>query len=242
MSASAHCLRLEGVEYERGSQRFHFDLTLRSAITTIAGASGSGKTTLLHLVAGFETPSAGRIVLDEVDVTARHPSDRPVSLVFQDNNLFAHLDIASNVGLGIKPSLALTEEDKAKIASALSRTGLGGYEKRLPGSLSGGERQRAAFARALVRNRPFLLLDEPFAALDPGLRLSMGRLLKELQWETGIMVLLVTHLPEEVERLSDDVVFIERGEVLFSGTAADASSLRAPAALQAFLGNERRSL
>lgn len=241
MSVSAHCLRLEGVEYERGTQRFRFDLTLRAAITTIAGASGSGKTTLLHLVAGFETPSAGRIFLDELDVTSLHPSERPVSLVFQDNNLFAHLDIATNVGLGIKPSLQLTEEDRARVSSALARTGLGGYEKRLPGSLSGGERQRAAFARALVRNRPFLLLDEPFAALDPGLRLTMGELLKELQWETGIMVMLVTHLPEEVERLSDDVVFIDRGEVVFSGPVADALSVRAPTGLQAFLGNERQS-
>ena len=107
----------------------------------------------------------------------------------------------------------------------------------MPASLSGGERQRAAFARALVRNRPFLLLDEPFAALDPALRVSMGALLRELQAETGIMIVMVTHLPEEVERLADHVVFIERGQIGFSGPPARAMEADAPPALRAFLGN-----
>lgn len=237
MAVSAHSLRLAEVAFYRGTQRLSFELTLNGAITTIAGASGSGKTTLLHLIAGFETPAAGHILLDGADVTSLHPSERPVSLVFQDNNLFAHLDIATNVGLGISPSLSLTDQDRAAISEALTRTGLAGYEKRLPESLSGGERQRAAFARALVRKRPFLLLDEPFAALDPELRRSMGALLKELQWETGIMVLLVTHLPDEVERLSDDVVFIEKGEVIFAGPRSDIQGPQAPEPLRAFLGN-----
>lgn len=235
MSHENHHLWLDGVEFRRGMQVFRFDLFLDRPLTLIAGASGSGKTTLLNLVAGFEKPSAGRILLDGTNVSALHPAERPVSLVFQDNNLFAHLDVLTNISLGISPSLALTPGDLERIFQAMNRTGLSGYEKRLPESLSGGERQRAAFARALVRNRPFLLLDEPFAALDPALRQSMGELLRELQSETGIMVLMVSHLPEEVERLGDHVVFIDKGEVVFSNSP-DATPEEMPPALRSFLG------
>lgn len=230
-------LHLDGVEFSRGMQVFRFDLFLDRPLTVIAGASGSGKTTLLNLVAGFEKPAAGRILLNGADVTGLHPAERPVSLVFQDNNLFAHLDILTNIALGISPSLALTPRDRERILEAMQRTGLSGYEKRLPESLSGGERQRAAFARALVRNRPFLLLDEPFAALDPALRKSMGDLLRELQSETGIMVLMVSHLPEEVDRLADHVVFIDKGDILFSNSP-DVAREEMPRVMRAFMGNE----
>ena len=230
-------LHLDGVEFSRGQQVFRFDLFLDRPLTVIAGASGSGKTTLLNLVAGFEKPVAGRILLNGVDVTRLHPAERPVSLVFQDNNLFAHLDILTNIALGISPSLALTPRDRERILQAMKRTGLSGYEKRLPESLSGGERQRAAFARALVRNRPFLLLDEPFAALDPALRKSMGDLLRELQSETGIMVLMVSHLPDEVDRLADHVVFIDKGDILFSNSP-DVAREEMPRVMRAFMGNE----
>ncbi len=242
MTGKRHAIHLSDVCFQRAGQSFVFDLVLNGCMTAIAGASGSGKTTLLNLIAGFETPQSGRILLDDMDVTANHPASRPVSLVFQENNLFAHLDIATNVGLGISPSLSLSTEDRERIAAALARTGLAGYEKRLPGSLSGGERQRAAFARALVRNRPFLLLDEPFAALDPGLRQSMGALLRELQKETGIMVVMVTHLPEEVERLADHIVFIEGGKALHVGPwppVEPTTGSMLPAPLLAFMRNAR---
>ncbi|MFC0482750.1 thiamine ABC transporter ATP-binding protein [Gellertiella hungarica] len=217
MSDDKPHIHMDNVRLDRGGQTFHIDVRMSGSITAVAGASGSGKTTFLHLIAGFETPRSGRILLTGKDVTDLHPADRPVSLVFQDNNLFAHLDIARNVGLGINPSLRLTAEDERRIDEALARTGLAGYGGRLPGTLSGGERQRAAFARALVRKRPYLLLDEPFAALDPGLRLAMGDLLRELQAETGVMVVMVTHLPDEVERLAERVVFLARGTVVASG-------------------------
>lgn len=229
-----HTLRLDGVAFRRGGQEFQFDLTLKAPLTLIVGASGSGKTTLLNLVAGFEKPSAGRIMLDGLDVTDLHPAARPISLVFQDNNLFAHLDIVTNIALGIDPSLHLTSSDRDRITTALKRTGLAGFEKRLPHSLSGGERQRAAFARALVRNRPFLLLDEPFAALDPALRHAMGDLLRELQAETGIMVVMVSHLPEEMDRLADHLVFVDAGRVAFSGPSRIAEE-DIPDKLKAFL-------
>lgn len=211
-------VRLEQVSLQLGQQRFFFDTSFEEAkVTAVVGPSGSGKSTLLNLVAGFEKPTGGRVLIGAEDMGGRDPSERPISLIFQDNNLFAHLDIATNIGLGISPSLRLTQDDKARIASALERVGLAGFEKRLPSSMSGGERQRAALARALVRQRAVMLLDEPFAALDPGLRAGMAGLLKELQSENGNTVLLVTHHPDDIRRLADAVVFLSDGKILFQG-------------------------
>ncbi|MDQ1196984.1 ATP-binding cassette domain-containing protein [Agrobacterium sp. SORGH_AS 787] len=210
---------LEQVSLQLGQQAFFLDTSFEEAkVTAVVGPSGSGKSTLLNLVAGFEKPASGRVLIGLEDVSGRDPAERPISLIFQDNNLFAHLDIATNIGLGISPSLRLTSEDKAKIASALERVGLAGFEKRLPSSMSGGERQRAALARALVRQRAVMLLDEPFAALDPGLRAGMAGLLKDLQSENGNTVLLVTHHPDDIRRLADAVVFLSDGKILFQGT------------------------
>ncbi|MGE7369532.1 ATP-binding cassette domain-containing protein [Neorhizobium sp. NPDC001467] len=207
-------VRLANVALTLGAQKFRFDCTLPGgAITAITGPSGSGKSTLLNLVAGFETPDAGRIAIGGRDVQGLHPSARPLSLVFQDNNLFAHLDLFSNIGLGISPALKLGKEDRERIGEALERVGLKGFDKRYPGTLSGGERQRAAFARALVRRRPVLLLDEPFAALDPALRQTMADLLLDLHRETGNTVAIVTHDSGTLRHLADHAIFIEAGEV-----------------------------
>jgi len=209
---------LEQVSLQLGQQHFFFDTSFEEAkVTAVVGPSGSGKSTLLNLVAGFEKPTGGRVLIGSDNMGGRDPAERPISLIFQDNNLFAHLDIATNIGLGISPSLRLTQDDKGRIASALERVGLAGFEKRLPSSMSGGERQRAALARALVRQRAVMLLDEPFAALDPGLRAGMAGLLKELQSENGNTVLLVTHHPDDIRRLADAVVFLSDGKILFQG-------------------------
>lgn len=207
-------ITLHDVRLTLGNAAFNFNCTLPGrAITAVVGPSGSGKSTFLNLVAGFETPDAGSVLIGERDVTTLHPSQRPVSLVFQDNNLFAHLDLARNVGLGLSPSLKLSAQDRVTIEKALERVGLGGFGKRLPGTLSGGERQRVAFARALVRRQPVLLLDEPFAALDPDLKASMSALLLDLHRETGNTVLLVTHDPQEVRRSADHVLFLGKGRI-----------------------------
>jgi thiamine transport system ATP-binding protein len=230
-------VQLDHARLMLGQTRFHFDCEFRSgAITAVVGPSGAGKSTLLNLVSGFERPNSGAVRIGGVDVTRLAPAERPISLVFQDNNLFSHLDLFTNIGLGIHPALRLQLADRMVISQALERVGLGGYERRLPGSLSGGERQRAAFARALVRRRPVLLLDEPFAALDPGLRASMADLLAELHRETGATVLLVTHDPRELERLADRVVFIADGSVLVDAPTAQFLARHDLSLVRDFLG------
>jgi thiamine transport system ATP-binding protein len=230
-------IRLDGVHLTLGNRAFHFICGFeRGRITAVVGPSGSGKSTLLNLVSGFERPDSGHIEIAGRDVTGLAPAERPVSLVFQDNNLFSHLDLFTNIGLGIHPAMRLTPADRKAISDALTRVGLPGYERRLPGSLSGGERQRVAFARALVRHRPVLLLDEPFAALDPGLRAAMVELLVDLHAETRATVLIVTHDPREVERLADDVTFIDDGHVLVKTDKATFFQSHDIAAVQNFLG------
>jgi thiamine transport system ATP-binding protein len=210
-------IRLEKTALQLGTKRFSFDIAMTDgAITAVTGPSGSGKSTLLNLIAGFEIPESGRVLIAGEDVTRAHPSQRPISLVFQDNNLFAHLDLVTNIGLGVDPSLKLSREDRARISQSLERVGLSGFETRKPGTLSGGERQRAAFARVLVRKRPVLLMDEPFAALDPELRSSMASLLLDLHRETGNTVVIVSHDRAEVQKLADVVVAVDDGTIVTS--------------------------
>jgi thiamine transport system ATP-binding protein len=227
---------LDGVELRLGSKDFRFDCALPAGkVIAVTGPSGSGKSTFLNIVAGFEIPDKGRVAIAAEDVTRKHPSERPVSLVFQDNNLFAHLDLFTNIGLGISPSLKLAAEDRCAISLALERVGLGGLDRRMPGTLSGGERQRAAFARALVRRKPVLLMDEPFAALDPGLRLAMASLLLDLHHETANTVVIVTHDPDEVRRLADHAIFIDHGSVGLQAPTAEFMARRDIPALSEFL-------
>jgi thiamine transport system ATP-binding protein len=203
---------LDHVTFHYAEMAMDFDLSFAAtSVTAIMGPSGAGKSTLLNLVAGFEAPSAGRILIDGEDMTSRPPAARPVSMVFQENNLFSHLDVAANVGLGRSPALKLSMEDRAAVADALARTGLSGKEKRLPSELSGGERQRVALARVLVRDRPVLLLDEPFASLDAALRAEMTELVGELHARAQMTVLMVTHDAEDARRIADRVLRIEAG-------------------------------
>lgn len=233
-------LRLDGVGYAYGETMMSFDLAIAaSEIVAIMGPSGSGKTTMLNLIAGFETPTRGRILVGDRDVTADPPSERPVSMIFQENNLFAHLDLFSNVALGRSPALRLSAEDRAATLDALSRVGLAGKESRLPRELSGGERQRAALARALVRRRPVLLMDEPFASLGPGLRAEMSELVADLHRETGMTILVVTHSPEDALALAPRMVFIDAGRIAGDGPTQDLLGHAGPDAVRAYVGESR---
>jgi thiamine transport system ATP-binding protein len=215
-------VELSRVALQLGAQRFAFDLQVAAGqFVAVVGPSGAGKSTLFNLIAGFETPDAGRLTIGGDDMTNVAPGKRPISLVFQDNNLFAHLDVFTNVALGIRPDLRLTGAETAAVAAALARVGLRGHERRRPGTLSGGERQRAAFARALVRRRPLVLLDEPFAALDQGFRQDMGTLLTDLHRDEGFTVLMITHDLDEARSLADHFVAIEAGRVVRSGAIED---------------------
>jgi len=211
---------LDHVAFAYPGDSMVFDVALEGGtITAIIGPSGGGKSTLLNLIAGFETPTEGRVLIGDRDVTALSPVDRPVSMVFQENNLFSHLTVETNIGLGIRPHIRRRPQDREVIASALQRVGLAGFEHRLPGSLSGGERQRVAIARALVRRKPVLLLDEPFAALGPRLRRDMLALIRQLQTETGMTIGLVTHQPEEATAIAGRIVFIDAGKTVAEGAA-----------------------
>ncbi len=231
-------VRLEKVSFSYGEAAMLFDAEIKpSSITAIMGPSGSGKSTLLNLVAGFETPRSGRVLIGGTDVTALPPAERPLSMVFQENNLFAHLDVEENVGLGRSPALRLTPADRLAVAEALSRTGLAGKERRLPRELSGGERQRVALARVLVRNRPVLLLDEPFASLGPALREDMLDLLVGVQAERRMTVLFVTHQPEEARRVAENIVFLEDGAVAAAGPTAHFFAKDGPEAFRRYIGS-----
>lgn len=238
MTEPTAAIELRNVEVRFEATTLRFDCTIAAGgIIAVAGASGTGKSTLFHLIAGFEDADRGEIRILGENAGNQAPSERPVSMIFQDNNLFAHLDVATNVGLGIDPALRLTDEDRKKIEDALRRVGLAGFGRRLPSTLSGGERQRVALARALVRHRPLLLLDEPFAALDPGMRTGMRTLLRELHAEEGNTILMITHHPEDVKALADSVLFLDQGRIIAHDTLDRFLERRDNAAIDRFLGN-----
>ena len=228
----------DGVVYGMGDLSAEFSFHREAgSVTAILGPSGAGKSTLLNLAAGFFTPAAGRIVLDGREVSGLAPSERGISMVFQDNNLFAHLDIKTNIGLGLDPSLKLNTTAWAQVEMALERVDLAGFGTRMPATLSGGERQRVALARAFVRRRPLLLLDEPFDGLGPGLAADMLGLMLEIRAEVGATVLMVTHDPDEARAAADEILFIAKGRIAADAPAAGFFERRDLPDLHAYLGS-----
>src|SRR2546427_5375611 len=173
---------------------------------SLLGPSGCGKTTTLRLIAGFERPNEGQILLDGVDMAQTPPHKRNVNTVFQNYALFPHLSVEENVGFGLKYKNVTKQEAKDKIGRALELVQLAGYGKRRPSQLSGGQQQRVALARALILNPEVLLLDEPLGALDAKLRKRLQIELKALQQEVGITCIYVTHDQEEALTMSGRIV------------------------------------
>ncbi|MEW9094239.1 MAG: polyamine ABC transporter ATP-binding protein [Clostridiaceae bacterium] len=185
---------------------------------TLLGPSGCGKTTTLRMIAGFEMPSSGKIIIDGEDVTDKSPNERCVNTVFQNYALFPHMNIADNIAFGLKMKKVPKKQIEAKVQEMLKIVKLEGYESRMPSQLSGGQMQRVAIARAIINNPKVLLLDEPLSALDLKLRKQMQLELKHLQRELGITFIFVTHDQEEALTMSDRIVVMNKGDIEQLGT------------------------
>ena len=203
-----------------------FSLTVeRGEQVAILGPSGAGKSTLLNLIAGFLTPASGSLTIDGVDHTTMPPSRRPVSMLFQENNLFSHLTVAQNIGLGLNPGLKLNAAQQEK----MRQMGIDNLMARLPGELSGGQRQRVALARCLVREQPILLLDEPFSALDPALRQEMLTLVSTSCQQQKMTLLMVSHSVEDAARIATRSVVVADGRIAWQGMTNELLSGKASA-------------
>ena len=229
-------LSLNKIEIVQGSFNLgaHFDVAAGQKVAVI-GPSGAGKSTLVGAICGFIDLRAGQLILAGRDITNVQPDGRDMAMLFQDNNLFPHLTIAQNVGLGIRPAMRLTSDEAAQVHKALQRVGLTNFGSRKPSELSGGQQSRAALARALVQSKSWMILDEPFAALGPALRAEMLDLVAEVAAETKAGVMMVTHAPEDAQRISDSVIFVADG--VAHGPQATAGLLdNPPPALKEYLG------
>jgi putative spermidine/putrescine transport system ATP-binding protein len=188
---------------------------------SMLGPSGSGKTTCLRMIAGFEQPTSGRILLDGEDVSRKAPYERQVNTVFQDYALFPHMTVEDNVGYGLMVRKVPKQERRERVSGALEMVRLPEYGDRKPAQLSGGQRQRVALARALVMRPKVLLLDEPLGALDLKLRQAMQIELKEIQQEVGLTFIYVTHDQEEALTMSDRLAVFNHGQIEQIGSPAD---------------------
>ncbi len=195
-----------------------FSLSVEAGeLVCLIGPSGAGKSTLLHLLAGFLQPQAGSIRVDGRSTERLPVAARPVTIVFQQYNLFPHLDLYANVALGISPSLRLDSDQRDAVDAAFARVDLDGLQRRKPGEVSGGQRQRAALARVLVRARPVLLLDEAFGALGPAQRRELIMLVKTLVAEQRMAALMVSHQPRDARLAADRTAFVLDGEIAACG-------------------------
>ena len=203
---------------------------------TLLGPSGSGKTTCLRMIAGFEIPSAGHILLYDQDVTNLPPYERPVNTVFQDYALFPHMTVAENVGYSLMIKKTQAAEREARVSKMLDLVHLQGYEKRKPSQLSGGQRQRVALARALINQPRVLLLDEPLGALDLKLRQQMQTELKNIQNEVNVTFIFVTHDQEEALSMSDRIAVFDAGKIIQVGSPSDLYEHPATPFVASFVG------
>jgi len=208
----------------------------RGEFVTLLGPSGCGKTTILRMVAGFERPNAGAILIEGTDVNPLPPNQRKIGMVFQAYALFPNMNVEENVGFGLKVAGAPKEERRARVEEMLKLIGLSGYGKRFPFEMSGGQQQRVALARALAPKPRMLLLDEPLSALDAKIRVSLRQEIRSIQRDLGITTIFVTHDQEEALSISDRIVVMSAGSVEQFGTPFDVYNKPATKFVATFVG------
>ncbi len=215
-------IELQDIRRDYGNFSLSADLQIHEhELLTLFGESGSGKTTVLRLIAGFETPDSGRILVDGHDITRLPPERREIGYVFQDYTLFPHLNVGQNIAYGLRVQKVPGTERTKRVRELLALTELDGFEDRSVSTLSGGEQQRVALARALAPSPKALLLDEPFSAIDTERRGSLRRHLLHIQRATGIPTVFVTHSRTEALYLSDRLIIMKDGAVVESGSPRD---------------------
>lgn len=209
----------------------------KGEFVTLLGSSGCGKTTTLRIIAGLEQPDSGQVFLNGKDVTSLEPNQRNVNTVFQNYALFPHMNVADNIGYGLKLKKTPKAEISRRVKEMLELVQLSGFEKRKPSELSGGQRQRVAIARALVNNPEVLLLDEPLGALDLQLRRAMQHELKRLQKKLGITFIYITHDQEEAINMSDTIAVMNHGRFEQIGTPDEIYNHPKTSYVATFVGN-----
>ena len=209
----------------------------KGEFVTLLGSSGCGKTTTLRIIAGLEQPDSGQVFLDGKDVTSLEPNQRNVNTVFQNYALFPHMNVADNIGYGLKLKKTSKAEISRRVKEMLDLVQLPGFERRKPSELSGGQRQRVAIARALVNNPEVLLLDEPLGALDLQLRRAMQHELKRLQKKLGITFIYITHDQEEAINMSDTIAVMNHGRFEQIGTPDEIYNHPKTSYVATFVGN-----
>ena len=236
-----------GIEFQQVSKRYGgpgaplvvkgIDFVVpQGTLTTLLGPSGCGKTTTLRLIAGLESPSAGRILIDGQDVTTLGPAERNVSMVFQSYALFPHLDVIHNVGYGLSVTGVSRDETRRRARNALALVGLDGFDSRATGELSGGQQQRVAVARALVLEPSVMLFDEPLSNLDARLRRSMREEIRALQQRLKLTVAYVTHDQAEALAVSDQIIVMDQGRIAQAGTPQQLYEQPASVFVAGFMG------
>ena len=206
------------------------------SLSALLGPSGSGKSTLLRIIAGLETPDAGRVLIDDVDVTNTRPQERGIGFVFQHYAAFAHMSVRQNVAFGLLIRKRPRDEIRARVDELLSLVGLTTWAEQRPHQLSGGQRQRMALARALAVQPRVLLLDEPFGALDANVRADLRRWLRRLHDEQGVTTVLVTHDQEEAMEVADTIAVMNEGQIEQVGSPGEVYDQPASSFVMSFIG------
>lgn len=211
-------ITLRNITYLFNNLSIHFNLHIQTGErVAILGPSGAGKSSLLNLIAGFLIPDSGNILLNHKNHTLTHPSKRPISMLFQENNLFSHLTVHQNIALGSHPGLKLNKEQNKKLLHIVKEIGLIDYLHCLPEQLSGGQRQRTALARCMIRSQPILLLDEPFSALDPILYKGILKLINKLCTDRQLTLMLISHTLKEIIHIAERMLLIVDGKIYYDG-------------------------